>query len=241
MVAIPFPLSSSPAHYDQVESQGRLINLFSEALGEQRGAKRIRVPGMTEFLTSSETGFRGMFLVGSTLYMAYEDVLMRGTSAGGAMTTHAALSGTTPVYFARNNKSPTPDKVVVSENGAFTIVDAGTINAYPDVDLPQPNSCFSLDGYIVFTLGDGRAFDTAVYALSFSTAEAKPDGLVRGVAHGGRAFFFVQQSLEIWTNVGSSPFPFQRAAVVPFGLIGPDAVAGWEDGFGSGLLWVADD
>lgn len=245
MVAIPLPLSTSPGHVDHAESSGRLINLFAEPLGEGRGAKRIRVPGMTSFLTSSQTGFRGMTEVSGVLYAAFSGTLRRGTSAGGAMTTHAALTGTLPVYFARNNKA-SPDKVLVTENGAFLILDPNTISAYPDADLPQPNSVFGLDGYLVFTLGSGRAYasdlnSTAVNALSFGDAEAKSDGLVRGVAYSGRAHFFGNESMEIWINVGATPFPFQRSVVVPFGLIGPDAVAGWEDGFGSGLLWVAND
>src|SRR5262245_39489361 len=146
MVAIPLPTSSAPGYRAQ-ESAGRLINCFAEPLGEGRSdVKRVRVPGMTSFLTSSETGFRGMMLVGSTLYAAFSGQLKRGTSAGGAMTTHNTLSGTLPVYFARNNAA-TPDKVVVTENGAFTIVDPNTINPYPDPDLPAPNAVCMLDGY----------------------------------------------------------------------------------------------
>jgi hypothetical protein len=246
MVAIPFPVTSTPGHVDHAESQGRLINLFAEPLGD-RAAKRVRVPGMTSFLTSSETNFRGMILVGSVLYMAFQGELMRGTSLGGIMTSHSTtgMSGTGSVYFARNNAA-TPQIVMVNENGAFTISGASTIASYPDPDLPQPNSVCMIDGYFVFTLGDGRAFasdlnSTDVNALSFARAEAKPDGLLRAIPFGGRLLMFGNQSIEIWTDVGATPFPFQRAVVVPFGLIGPDAVSGWEDGFGSGLLWVADD
>lgn len=250
MVAINFPLSSSPGFRSQ-ESGGRLINCFAEPLGKPKKsgepppAKRIRVPGMTSFLTSSQTGFRGMIEVGGVIYTAFSGQLYRGTSAGGALTVHNTLAGTLPVYFARNNAA-TPDKVVVTENGAFTFTGASTITAYPDVDLPQPNSVFSLDGYLVFTIGDGRAFatdlnSTSVNALSFGQAEAKPDALVRGVAFAGRALFFGTESLEIWTDVGTSPFAFQRAAIVPFGLLAANAVAGQEDGFGAGLLFVAHD
>jgi len=245
MVQIPFPLSSSPGYLGLQESSGRLINVFSVPLGEQRGAKRVRVPGMTSFLTSSQTGFRGMVEVGGVLYAAFGGQLYRGTSAGGAMTVHNALAGTTRVYFTRN-KEATPEQVEVTENGAFTISGASTIAAYPDVDLPQPSTVFSLDGYLVFTIGDGRIFatdlnSTAVNSLSFGRLEAKPDPPVRGIPLAGRALFFGSQTLEVWTDVGTAPFPFQRAAVVPFGLLGVDAVAGWEDGWGAGLLWVAHD
>lgn len=244
MTAIPLPLSSSPGTRQQ-ESQGRLLNCYAEPLGEGKGVKIIRTPGMTSFLTSSQTGFRGMIEVNGVLYAAFSGQLYRGTSAGGAMTLHNALSGTLPVYFARNNAA-TPNLVVVTENGAFTITGASTISAYPDLDLPIPNSVFSLDGYLVFTIGDGRAFatdlnSTSINSLSFGQAEAKPDALVRGVNFAGRANFFGTETLEIWTNVGSSPFPFQRSVTVPFGLLARGAVAGQEDGFGAALLFVAQD
>lgn len=244
MAPIPFPLTSSPGNRSQ-ESSGRLINCFAEPLGEGRGAKRVRVPGMTSFLTSSQTGFRGMIEVNGVLYAAFSGQLYRGTTAGGAMTLHNTLAGTLPVYFARNNAA-TPNLVVVTENGAFTISGASTISAYPDLDLPIPNSVFSIDGYLVFTIGDGKAYatdlnSTSVNSLSFGTAETKPDALVRGVNFAGRPHFFGTETLEIWTNVGSSPFPFQRSTSIPFGLLARGAVAGHDDGFGAGLLFVAQD
>jgi hypothetical protein len=248
MAPIPMPLSSSPGFHGLQESSGRLINLFAVPLGEQRGAKRVRVPGLTTFLTSTATGFRGMYAVSGILYVAFAEQLYTGTSAGGPLLFFDDLPGTTRVYFASNNASP-PDVVVVTENGAFLIDDPSapnTVIPYTDPDLPQPSTVFSLDGYLTFTIGDGRIFatdlnQTAVNPLSFGRLEAKPDPPVRGVPFAGRALFFGSQTLEVWTDVGTSPFPFQRAVVVPFGLLGVDAVAGWEDGWGAGLLWVAHD
>jgi hypothetical protein len=212
------------------------------------GAKRVRVPGMTVFATSTEIGFRGLYSVGSRLFAAFKDKLLVGTPAGGALTFFGNLPGTRSVYFAANNQTP-PNICVVTENGAFLIDDPsapGTVIPYPGGILPQPSTVFSFDGYFLFTIGDGRVFasdlnSTNVNALSFSRLEAKPDAPVRGVAFAGRALFFGTQSLEVWTDIGAIPFPLQRAAVIPFGLLGPDAVAGWEDGWGAGLLWVAHD
>ena len=253
MVAIPLPYASAPGFRAQ-EGAGRLINCYAEPLGEGRtDAKRVRVPGMTSYLTSPATGFRGMFLESKSgiLYAAFKNSLYKGTAPAtppGALiridSDPSPFAGTKSVYFARNNAA-TPDIAVVTENNAFIVTPAG-FSAYPDPDLPVPNSVFGLDGYLVFTIADGRAFasdlnSTAINALSFGTAEAKPDGLVRGIPFSGRALFFGTQSLEIWIDVGAQPFPFQRSTVTPFGLIGPDAVAGWEDGWGAGLIWVAND
>jgi hypothetical protein len=75
----------------------------------------------------------------------------------------------------------------------------------------------------VFTTGDGRAFatdlnSTSVNALSFGKAEAKPDGLVRVVSWGGRLLFFGNITTEVWTDAGTTPFPFARSTVIPRGL-----------------------
>ena len=84
------------------------------------------------------TGFRGMFASVATLYLAYGDTLFRVGSPGGPLTLiGGGFTGTGPVQFAANNRSPTPDKVAVTANGAFTFTDT-LIAAYPDSDLPVP-------------------------------------------------------------------------------------------------------
>jgi hypothetical protein len=98
----------------------------------------------------------------------------------------------------------------------------------------------------VFTTGGGSAYatdlnSTSVNALSFGQADSKPDGLVRGVAFGGRLVLLGNYSTEFWTDVGATPFPFQRSVVKPIGLIGPYAIAGHEDGFGKALVMVGHD
>jgi len=82
---------------------------------------------------------------------------------------------------------------------------------------------------------------TSVNPLSFAAAESKPDQLVRGLPWAGNLFLFGAATTEVWTNIGASPFPFQRSVVIPRGIAGPYCVAGFEDNFGRALVWVADD
>jgi len=245
---IPFPTSSAPGTHFQ-EAAGRIINGYVEPLqeGAPSGIVYRRAPGLKNFGTTSRTGFRGLFENAGLLYAAFNGQLEKFTSAGGASTNVGALTGTKKGFFARNNKSPTPDQWFVDpDNNIATFTTAAVTNSWPDIDLPAPNSTCSIDGYGVFTIGDGRAFatdlnSTAVNPLSFGTAEAKPDGLTRAIAYGGQLWLFGAFTTEVWADVGATPFPFQKAVVIPRGIPGPYCVTGYEDSFGRGLVIIGDD
>ncbi len=245
---IPFPVQTSPGASTQ-ESGGRIINGYVEELGDKAANKAVirRAPGLTNFGTAAgRSGFRAAIVVQNVLYAAFSGKLEKWTSAGGASTNVGNLNGTKRGFFAANNNT-TPDKVFVDPDGNIaTFTPSSVTNSYPDADLPSVNSVDFLDGYLVFTTGDGRAFatdlnSTSVNALSFGKAEAKPDGLQRVIAWGDRLFFFGNISTEVWSDVGTTPFPFARQVVIPRGLAGPYCVSGHEDGFSRGPIWVGDD
>jgi hypothetical protein len=247
-VAIPIPKSSAPGVRPQ-ESAGRIINGFVEPLSETAPSPIVhrRAAGLKSWGTTSRSGFRGAVEIDGVFYAAFSGQLEKWTSgAGGASTNVGALTGTSKGFFAFNNASPR-DKVFVSPDGDIAIFTPTSVtNSYPDGDLPAVNSVCAIAGYLVFTTGNGRAYasdlnSTAINALSFGAAEAKADGLTRGIAYDGNLFLFGPQSLEIWQDVGTTPFPFQRSTVVQRGLAGPYCVAGHEDGFGRALCWVGDD
>lgn len=244
---IPFPVQTAPGASTQ-EAGGRIVNGYVEELGDRAANKTVirRMPGLVNFGTSERTGFRGAVVVQNVLYAAFNTKLEKWTSAGGASVNVGNLNGTKRGFFAANNNT-TPDKVFVDPDGnVATFTPSAVTNSYPDPDLPSVNSVDFLDGYLVFTTGDGRAFasdlnSTSVNALSFGKAEAKPDGLLRVVAWGDRLLFFGNISTEIWSDAGTTPFPFARQVVIPRGLAGPYCVSGHEDGFSRGPIWVGDD
>jgi hypothetical protein len=213
---IPFPVQTAPGAKSP-EGGGRISNGYVEELGDQAPNKTVirRAPGLVNFGTSGQSGYRGSILVNGVLYAGFNGKLEKWTSAGGASVNVGNLNGTKRGFFAANNNT-TPDKVFVDPDGNIaTFTPSSVTNSYPDADLPAVNSVDFLDGYLVFTTGDGRAFatdlnSTSVNALSFGKAEAKPDGLVRVVAWGGRLLFFGNISTEVWTNAGTTPFPFAR-------------------------------
>jgi hypothetical protein len=145
------------------------------------------------------------------LYAAYSGKLEKWTSAGGASVNVGNLNGTKRGFFAANNNT-TPDKVFVDPDGNIaTFTPTAVTNSWPDADLPAVNSVDFLDGYLVFTTGDGRAFatdlnSTSVNALSFGKAEAKPDGLGPRRGMGRPTAVLRQQTTEVWTDAGQRPF-----------------------------------
>lgn len=245
---IPFPIETAPGAKGP-ESGGRIINGYVDPLGEKAANRTVirRGPGLENFGTSTETGFRGSVVVNSVLYAAFDGKLEKWTPAGGASVNVGNLNGTGRGFFAANNNT-TPDKVFVDPVGGVIAVFTPTsvTNAWPDGDLPSVNSVDVLDGYLVFTTAAGYAYatdlnSTSVNALSFGKAESKPDGLVRVVSWGGRLFFFGNQTTEVWVNAALTPFPFERNAVIPRGLAGAFCISGYEDGFSRGPIFVSDD
>lgn len=249
-IQVPWPLSSAPGA-QPTESAGRLVNCYAEALQSESAPGHVvyrRSPGLSKFAASGQTGFRGSIYSNNLAYLAFKDEIITVDSSG-TVKSVGALAGTLPVTFAKNNKTPTPDIAVVSENGAFQVT-SSSVSAWGAAGLPQPNSVSFQDGYFFFTIGDRRVFasdlnDVTQNASCYTTMQSRSsDTIYRGIPYLGLMWFFCSSSCEIFQDAGAAQaypaFPYTRLSVLDRGLCGPNAVAGWEDGFGQ-LLWAADD
>lgn len=248
MVAVPFPLSSSPGRRQQ-ESSGRLINCYAEPLpkGSRWEAAYRRVPGSVLFGTTAQTGFRGMVQVESTLFAFFSGQAVSFTSAG-VMTVEGTLTGTKKVFIAVNNNSPRNTVIVDPDNGAFNIAANGDTSSFADADLPQPVDVCFLKGYFFFAIANGRVFASGINAVTidathFTTAESKSDILKRVIPWQGQLFMFGANSIEVWSGdqVNLTGFPFNYLTTIQRGLAGRYCIAGHQDGFGKALIWVGDD
>lgn len=254
-VSIPFPLSSSPGASPQ-ESAGRLINCYAEPLGKDVEAKKgfapptvvwRKSPGMSLFTPSAaQTGFRGALLVGSALYAAWSGKAATYTSAGVEAVLTGTLNGTEKVFWARNNKT-TPDVVCVAPGtGAFSVTSAAVSN-FAAVGIGAPNSVCFMDSYFIFSYGDGTLQasgqnDVTINTLDKTKAQSKPGGLTRCLPFNGQLVAMGPNFGEIYANTANpTGFPFTRSYVLQRGLLSATAIAGHEDGFGSALIWAADD
>jgi hypothetical protein len=251
MPAIQWPLSSSPGPNPQ-EGAGRLVNAMVEKLGD--GARNAttwtRVPGLQRF-TKPEAPMahihtRGMIAATSSQLLTVQNERVYLVDDDGDAFSMGTLDGTGLATIAKNNKSPTPDIVAVTATGAFNLFTTAPPSSFADPDLPQPNSVTFLGGYFLFTTGGGQIWasefnDVAVDPLSFTFAAARSDALLRGVAFRNEFFAMGQSSIEVYQNIGSIPFPLSFVTMIPRGLAGTFAVAGWEEGWSNELIWAADD
>ena len=68
-----------------------------------------------------------------------------------------------------------------------------------------------------------------------------PDGLFRGIVYGPSFLAMGANTIEVWQDAATIPFPLSRVTVIPCGLYGPWAVAGAQDGWTEALIFVASD
>lgn len=250
---IPWPLSSFPGVNPQ-EAAGRLINCYAEPLGEadnptgpSRNTWR-RSPGLSQLVATAQSGYRGGLIVNNLSYEVFSGQVLTVTSAG-VVNVLGGMAGTKKVSIARNQKT-NPDVVAVDvDNGAYQLSTGGAPASYNGGgNLPQPNGVCFQDGYFFFTIGAGQCYAsplnsltqnalTFINVLSFSDVT-----LLRPITFNGYLLLFTTGGCEVWQDAANPApnFPYNRMLILPYGLIQPNAIAGFETGF-QDLLWVAQD
>jgi hypothetical protein len=247
VVQVPFPTSSAKGRF--AESGGRLINAYAEKLGDGR-VKISRVHGIRPIIeVAGYSHCRGAIEINGVVLDALNDRLGTITLAGGNYIPNdlGSFSGSETVYFARNNKSPTPDIVAVTDSTAWVINMTTGASSYPDADVGSPNSVCFLGGYFIFSYGNARMRasglnDTSINTLDTAFSESKPDGLTRVIALGKNLYACGPQTIEIWPNTGNATgFPFSYLDTIPRGIAGPDAIAGFENDWSNAIIFAGSD
>lgn len=247
-IAFEFARSSTPGDLPG-ENEGRLLNAILEKLGDRFVFRRSAGLSATGTASTGATP-RGLFEYNSYLYAAYGSQVIRWAALGGSPTALTnGLAGIDMVTFARNNKQPVADIVIVRSSGGAAITDGSSVLNYPDADLPATvNSVAFYNSYFIFgdattnKLWASGVNSTSINALSFATAEASPDALIRVMRSGNAVLAFGESTIEPWLDAGASPFPLRRhTSVIDVGLKEFGAVAGSQVGWDRGILFVAHD
>jgi hypothetical protein len=179
--------------------------------------------GLTEFATlgSDPNDFvRAMLDLDTELLTVAGRRLFVSNAAGGP----AVLAGGIPadgiVTMAANRKFPDRQVAIVCD-GFYFIYENGTVVQGADPDLPPPVAVIEKGGFLIFLIGDGRVFFTAVNditvdALDLIEANVNADGLVMGTVRGPDAIFAGPKSLEFW-QLGGGEVPFSRGHSIDMG------------------------
>src|SRR5258707_10662785 len=254
-IDIPFPLSTFPGSTPQ-ESAGRLINSTAEPLGPNGPSKAAwhRQPGLSQHATTGQTGYRGGLIVNNLAFEAWANNFSTVDSAG-VVTSFGTLAGTKKISIARNQDGAGADVVAVDiDNGPFVLAAAGVAAAPVALSLgasgfPQPKSVAFQDGYFHFLAANNTLFASPINALSpfnsqtFVVLQSAADVTgQRIIAFSGLLWAFTTGTCEVYQDTGQPfpAYPYSRLVVIPYGLLQPNAIAGFERGFDN-LLWVAQD
>lgn len=131
------------------------------------------------------------------------------------------VTGTGRVSFADNGKTmsivvPSGDSYFYNSNILLKIIDP----VFQSFQAQEGGvtSVSSMDGFFIYTtsaefflsslvtVNEGRNFN----ALDFSTAESKPDNIVRSMVIRNELLILGTKTIEVFRNIGGSGFPFQR-------------------------------
>lgn len=160
------------------------------------------------------------------------------TAGGSAINTSGTQSGTQTA----TRTEATYQIAVVSDEASYCI-ENDTVRR---ISLEEEaNSVTFISNYWVFGHDSGRFSYSAlndalsIDPLSYATAEARPDGLVRAFADGGDLFMVGKETTEIYqtTTDSDSPFVPLSGAFIGRGAGSKHAIASFDNTY----LWLGDD
>lgn len=153
------------------------------------------------------------------------------TDSSGAkteLTGSTALRDNAPVRFASDATT-----VVMANGGPMVHTDLSTLTTMADADAPtEVSHVAELDGYILANdVGSGTIMFsdlnslTSWQALSFFTAESRPDPVL-AMAEAFREIIAIgSESVEFFVNDGQTPFSRIPGSAQPFGISAPYSLA----------------
>jgi len=225
-------------------ADNRMVNLYPEVIpeGGKEPAYLQRCPGLTVKATVGTGPIRGVYSLGSYLYVVSGSEFYRLT------TTYAAnkigdVTGIGPVSIADNG---TQIFIACNPDGYIYNTDTLAFAQITDPDFPGAVNVGYLDGYFVFNEPNSqRVWVTAlldglsVDPLDFASAEGSPDGLVSLIIDHREAWLFGTNSVEVWYNSGDPDFPLSRiqGAYNEIGCIAPYSVAKMDNS----VFWLGAD
>lgn len=201
-------------------------------------------PGLSLFTTAGTGYCRGSFASANGRgFIISGSILYEIDSVGNITNRGSLLQNTGNVTIAEN-----PFELAICDGSNLYILNYATnvFGKVTDVDLPTSGTVAFIDGYFIVNkvdtgsfyisgLNDGTSWD----ALDFATAESSPDPLKRVYNALGQLWLFGSITTEIWTNTGSSVFPFQKISggKLEVGIMSPYAIVTVDNA----IIWLGQD
>lgn len=146
-------------------------------------------------------------------------------SASGTVTTIGAIPGTDRVIMVYSF-----DYLAIAANGGLYLYDGATLAQNTDPDLGTVIDVVWVDGYFMTTDGEFLVITElnnpfAVDPLKYGSSEIDPDPIVGLLKIRNEIYAVNRNTVEVFQNVGSSGFPFERiqGAQITKGSVGVNA------------------
>jgi hypothetical protein len=224
-----------------------MINLFPEATGNQGKETGFlnRAPGLRLLATVGTGPIRALWANQTDTSIAYVvsgnelykiDLSYNATKIGD-------VAGIGPVSIADNG---TQLFLATDPKGYIYNEQTNTFVEITDPDFPGAKTVGFIDGYFVFNQPDSqRLWVTSLYdgtmvdPLDFASAEGAPDPIVAINVNHREIWVFGTNSVEVWYDAGTSPFPLQRiqGAFNELGCLAPYSVAKLDNS----VFWLGND
>lgn len=128
------------------------------------------------------------------------------------------------------------DRLSISSGGRLYYFQGGTLTQVTDPDLGQSLDHVWVDGYFMSTDGEFLIVTEltnplAVNPLKYGSSEVDPDPIKAVLKLRGEIYAANRHTIEVFTNVGGTGFPFSRVdgAQVQKGVIGTHAICIYSD------------
>ena len=206
--------------------------LATSANLQDSGSNNILDSGGNQITVSAQAGGsdRGAELGPSGLLYEVSGPSLFSISSLGASTYLGAIAGTVPVVMAYNGTQ----LIIAAGANKYVYTTSGGLAAISDGDLDDAYSVAYLDsrfiydqptGFATSVVGDG----TDINALDYAAAEAFPDAVLRVYTINQLAYFFGEESTEIWFSSGVGRPPLDRQVVLEHGIAGRYAIDSIDD------------
>lgn len=226
-------------------ANARMVNLFPEVVpeGGKEPAFLNRAPGLRLLANMGDGPIRGMWQFGGYGYVVSGEVLYRVDSLWNVFALGTVAGSSGPVSMVDNGT-----QLFIACNGPSFIYNSLTLEfkQITDVDFPGAVTVGYIDGYFVFNEPNSQRLwitqlldGTSIDPLDFASAEGSPDGLVSLIVDHREIWLFGTNSVEVWYDAGTSPFPLApvQGAFNEVGCSAAFSVAKLDNG----IFWLGSD